>query len=855
MTTTTAPRIDALVDATSGLSTQLSTPAVNLTYRTATTATGAPSAGLFHSTIVGRAKMVDLSNDLGVRMGIDRVMTHDLAIIPSELGPNNEPVYKTTNDKFNQIRFVGLGWIASPNSSVGPAIVTSGTAEQNGSFVEITFYGTGLNVLVGYIDAQDRGYSISVDGVAAGSLVVGGSGGSVLNVRQYSQNAIYNVVSGLTLGLHTVKLTVNAASNGRHIHGFEILNDQFLTTTANTNSSTSLTSVASTTGLVVGMDITGAGIPANTTISAISGNTITMSAAATTASGVSVKFGANALKVASGSSSVSGAGRTLSSLTGTVYNSNFESGTLGTRGGRVVVYHKADGTIGKALTPTNSSAAYLNSADHTNEEVIRSYHWREFGCGRSDDFSYAVSGASSDKAFTLDDNTTTLTGYQNRMSIPTLGSSHDGLELNGGNTGFTTITFVGTGLDIVFTGSAGNRLYDGVSIDGGASIGSVVKAGNYLSVQKIVSGLPYGTHTVRLYQTVEPADSCAIVTINTYAPKKPSIPASAIELAEYFIMADHAANTTANINAIGTGVLRKQNTREVVLSGTWPAMPPVNPTLYISGFEIYTQTINNYYELVFFGTGIEIRGQTNTGWSATNAVTIDGLAATTANFPSLTSSHYGGYVFSAGNLSIAASNTTGSGCSIKGLPLGLHRVRVTNGTNTNLVLGAIDVITPIHAPKYNTPYVVQGALSVGSQGVGDNRQFGDQLPKLPSFTQNRGQASNPTTTSTTFTQMNEMCTSIKTTGNPIRVLWNGTVTSGSVGQGFIFKIYVDGAPIEAQRVTEYANAGYYQNLTISTIIPVSSGVHNINIFWRTGAGTLTNRADERTLIVEEIANS
>ncbi|MEB3196823.1 MAG: hypothetical protein VKP62_06425 [Candidatus Sericytochromatia bacterium] len=60
-------------------------------------------------------------------------------------------------------------------------------------------------------------------------------------------------------------------------------------TTCTTNSSTSLTSVADTTPLRVGMRITGSGIPAGTYITAISGTTVTISQAATS-SAPSVKI-------------------------------------------------------------------------------------------------------------------------------------------------------------------------------------------------------------------------------------------------------------------------------------------------------------------------------------------------------------------------------------------------------------------------------------------------------------------------------------------------------------------------------------------------------------------------------------
>lgn len=63
------------------------------------------------------------------------------------------------------------------------------------------------------------------------------------------------------------------------------------TTVGNTNSTTTLTLTGATTGVVPGLLIVGAGIPANTTVVTIVGSVITMSNAATTTSvGVAVTF-------------------------------------------------------------------------------------------------------------------------------------------------------------------------------------------------------------------------------------------------------------------------------------------------------------------------------------------------------------------------------------------------------------------------------------------------------------------------------------------------------------------------------------------------------------------------------------
>ena len=64
-----------------------------------------------------------------------------------------------------------------------------------------------------------------------------------------------------------------------------------LNTTGNTNGSTSLTSLASTTGVLPGMTVSGPGIPPGTYVTAVSGATVTMSQAAiATSTGVAINF-------------------------------------------------------------------------------------------------------------------------------------------------------------------------------------------------------------------------------------------------------------------------------------------------------------------------------------------------------------------------------------------------------------------------------------------------------------------------------------------------------------------------------------------------------------------------------------
>jgi hypothetical protein len=75
------------------------------------------------TTVVNRAKMVDLANDMSVRMGIDRIPVQQMMRVDGEAGPNGEVVWKPVNDKFDQIRFVGN--FSSVNNRVVRSVTSS----------------------------------------------------------------------------------------------------------------------------------------------------------------------------------------------------------------------------------------------------------------------------------------------------------------------------------------------------------------------------------------------------------------------------------------------------------------------------------------------------------------------------------------------------------------------------------------------------------------------------------------------------------------------------------------------------------------------------------------------------------
>lgn len=756
----------------------------------ATSTAGTPVAGTFYSTITGRASIVDLSQDLKVRMGIERITTQNIYELQNEFGPNGEQVFGTSNDLFGQVRFVG-SWATVVDTGGARAKST-----VNGDYVEVTFYGTGLNFVSSRpYAAAATDFRASVDGGSEGAdLIVQQAG--VISDRNYSSNIVIPMVSGLTLGVHTVKFRVANNADNMHCEGFEILNESA------------------------------------------------------------------SLKVQPGTSYLAGKKLVLSSQLVVSPSTTFDTGTLGTAGGRVVVYQKADGTIGKAVQPTGGQAN-LTSANHANEELVRTYWPREFGAGRNDDFSGNLSLSSY--AFTLEDGTTTLIGSSVRMGSTATLSEVVQIAANGG---FITFVFVGTGLDVVRQDDGSGTDSYSYSVDG-TSIGTVnTSTSGPRTVEKVVSGLPYGTHVVKLLRTSAPNSSRALARFMVYQPKKPAIPTGAVELADYNVMANFVANSTTGGTFISTGVLRKTCVREFTyVQGTggtqdWAAEGPQGGSS--GGNQMDSTRTNAFFDYVFFGTGFDFRYSADTNRSASITVSLQSLTTggslqtlNSTNFPGLTTSSYGGtFTYASGNLTqVAGATTPGSGMVVSGLTLGLYKVRFNNNTASSFItVESFDIITPVHATKTNLFSDLQNSLPVGSCAISDNRKttiLKEALPSQKPWVQAFGITSDPTTTVNAATPMPDMFLVIRTFGNPIEVAYSTEIQNASTGNNSITYLYVDGVQVGVQKDCNTPSAGARFQTNDNQIVPVGPGVHTVAVYWQAAAGTLSATGARRNMKARE----
>ena len=600
------------------------------------------------TTITGRKPIKNLAAIPSTHLGIERVhLKNKIFLLDDEVGPTGQVVYGT-HDPLDRVRYYGLWTLGDSDQGKFIASQLSGN-----SFVELTFYGTGLNILAG-IQGLATDLEIYVDGSLDSSPSLLAS--NVLINRKYDQNQVHNLISGLTLGTHTIRVSLKTGSViGLTVYGFEFLNE-------------STTLDIPTGDIIVGED------------------------------------------------------RLTIAATSAAYASDFDtaSDAVGTKGGCAVVYgeRQADGTfdVKKRFNATDGSQLNLGAASHANETLQRKINFREFGAGRADDFS-TLAGSPSDRAFTLDDGTTTLVGNDASSTVG-IGDLKDGFGLDAG-VGFLTITFVGTGLDIELD-TFGGTLASGVDIYvDGSSIFSGLSGtafGTVSGTKPIVSGLPFGTHTVNIEAT-SAGTGPYYKSFLIYAPTKPAIPAGAAELGSYYLMADFVVQSSDAEESISSGVLRKHSTREFVYQNDWTATLALNR---IGGWYLrsFASGVNDNGSLTFYGTGVVVITRLDDNTNAWNLTLIDSAGVEITDFSSYSFTKNDANLTltsNPANISCTAGTGTNASVRLSGLPLGLYTLKMNHVSGAQAEINAFDIVTPVFS--YDADRLLLHDRLIGSNSV------------------------------------------------------------------------------------------------------------------------------------------
>ena len=591
--------------------------------------------------------------------------------------------------RLNATYSTGLNW----NISWGNFI----EMQTANDFIEITGYFNDVNIiLLPYTTL--RHFTWSLDG--GSSTVVTDTRKSVntpLGIDRYvDAGSLYNIGLGATLGIHTLRILNNDASNagqGFHFWGAELI-AQDTTSTA----TKSKIQIPSQDVVSYGKKFNVSGTPHyNPFAQSQTGADVTINSSTT-----------NTAKLADG---WSGTGATY-------YSSELDTATsLGlsawesggdfyrpVNGGRVVWWVNSSGDLkcsvnmmppaGTALggvtsghnVPTGTHnwatkyqpALHSTTIDNSQSELAKTFHFREFGNGSANgsgsfkdmstlDSNNSANGISGGKAFVMDDGLTSLAGVLTSENA-------NGYGVYPVGTGeILSLTFIGTGLSYY---------------DENDEVG-----------ETLVQNLPYGTHIFQFTRdgTIEnsPAkiDGVTVKTewmrfneFSFHQPKMPPIPEDACVIADYMLMADLVKQTAATAGHISKGTRFVSSSRDFLYNAAGAFTVEFNHPAQGTGGMNLNRDANDAAakaELPFFGTNFISEGYTGRFVSKLNGSALSNVSELT-----------GGWV----------SKKVGDGTT-----LGLHKASVNPETNNLLFFASMAIATPIHTSShyqtFETPFL------------------------------------------------------------------------------------------------------------------------------------------------------
>ncbi len=321
-------------------------------------------------------------------------------------------------------------------------------------------------------------------------------------------------------------------------------------------------------------------------------------------------------------------------------------------GGRVVKWIASDGTIKTSVNmmPPNARR-YLATADsakanasvandtylptiesgiidHSQAEVAKTFHYREFGNGAANGGTGAqhadasmVTAAADDIAYVMDDGLTSLAG-----KLSAVGANPVGIYPTNTNDQIY-FTFIGTGFSFLTNIDLANT------------------ADNSNVHITAIQNLPYGTHIVEFIRlsgvttSTLKVDGKLCVTgwirfedISFHQPKMPPIPEDAVVIADYMLMADHVKQTASTSSTISKGMRWVSASRDIFYntpsgsliyqpSGTTSQRPGPNGT-GVQGAAGQVLTA----KLPFFGTTAQGHGD-----RGSRTTTLGGVSKTVTN--------------------------------------------------------------------------------------------------------------------------------------------------------------------------------------------------------------------------------
>ena len=590
---------------------------------------------------------------IGAHFGSQRHKFKSLQKLEQETATHGSDIYSVDGREW--IRQVGYGFY---NNSNGNFLNLGDTV----NYYEITAYCSGIN-LINLVRATatfrytvDGGTEVATD-YGANSLT-----SYPLGSRFVDAGSVSNLTSGLTLGIHTIK--IRRSGTYGEVYGIELI-------AQDTTSTASKSKIQ---------------IPAQNVVSY--GKKFAIPATAQHYDPFNGMSGA----------------KTLTQLgdyidTGTSLGmENWKGGTSNYykpfNGGRVVKWVDSSGTIktsvtmmppnaqnaettasnafsdGEVQAGTNDHTITFNTSaiDHSLSEVAKTFHWREFGIGNANAGATGTYKDSSmldtterDVAFVMDDGLTSFAGNDGKQH-----STNYNYQITGGS-GTAYYTFIGTG----FTSQA---------------VG-------YNEIKPIAQNLPYGTHIIQLNRNgtvkvdgFELHASNSTISYGTHMevtfhqPKMPPIPEDAVIVADFMLMADYVKSSSV-LTDTSKGIRLVSTSRDCfhdVTSGTINTLV-LNATRLPFGLDGINTSANDAgrCKLPAFGTQMEVQSHSNRG-----DIFVDGVDMAQTE---------------------SGSGETGFMTQNVASTLGVHNFE-SRASSSNHNVSAIGIVTPIHTSSHYQPF-------------------------------------------------------------------------------------------------------------------------------------------------------
>ena len=342
--------------------------------------------------------------------------------------------------------------------------------------------------------------------------------------------------------------------------------------------------------------------------------------------------------------------------------------------------------------------------DHSQSEVAKTFHWREFGNGAVNGgtnraywadlsmVSTAGSGTNGDEvAYVMDDGLTSMStdhAYVNNATEENNTGIRIALHTGVQNTYFT---FIGTGF------SAEIKKWSTATFDA---------VGN----QNLVQNLPYGTHIVKIARDNTGTDQVTLTVdgvvvqveatgvddkslevlrnLTFHQPKMPPIPEDACIISDYMLMADYVKQTDVEYTEISKGVRYVNGSRDHFCNtgGALSATPAVNVASQygLFGGKTPSSTHTGDFKLPFFGTTGQALIESSGG---AHVIKLGGATATKTTLNSESTGD------NENNQITISGNTNGD------VTLGMTNIESVVATGSYRFYGH-HVVTPIHTSSH-----------------------------------------------------------------------------------------------------------------------------------------------------------